>query len=175
MKLHFDKSTFRWGYAYIYTVLQIFLAAGFCFVVVGIVLNNTLHVTVSVPNALTPIVAIYIIASLVGFPLVTVMKIGQKRLVRESYVVCEENKILYHRLVDSLWTIIGHIQEKHDYEILRITSVSKTRRFYVIAGDIKKTVINNGVEVEKSNISKIKIPSAFADMERIIGYGKHRE
>lgn len=82
-----------------------------------------------------------------------------------------EDAICYDKLADKLWTAIGEVEEHHLYKIERVNSISKTRFYYIVKGDIEKVIINNGRQLERKNIGSVKIPVAFADMERMVNHG----
>lgn len=171
VKLNFDKKIFNRGCAFIYTLLQYIFVAGFIFTICGIVLNSIFGTIFTVPDVLSPFIAVYLIAAIIGFPLITVVKKGYKRLAEGSTLTYDNETLIYDKLADRLWTAVGHVEEHHVYIISQIESVTVTKAAYIIKGSIEKTVINNGRKLETKSVSVVKIPNAYANMERVIRHG----
>lgn len=169
MNFPFDKSTFNKNYALIFNVLKYVFSGGFLLFASAFFLPAN---SITIPDVILPISCAYLITSVVGFPLVLVLKEGFKRLISSSELKIEENTIVYNKLTDDLWTVVGHIEEHHVYEVNTIDSVKVTRFSYEISGNIEKTVINNGRVLSKENVKRIKIPNAYLGMEKIVNYGK---
>lgn len=167
-KLSFDKKTFNWGYAFVYTILQCIFVVGFVAAVCMVVLSSTMGATFTIPDLLLPVVVAYLFVSLVVFPLVSIIKKGYECLVKGSSVSCDGGTIIYDKLVDRLWTAVGHVEEHHIYTISKIESVTTTKFAYIIKGSIEKVVINNGRKLESKSVSVVKIPNAYANLEKII-------
>ena len=55
-KLSFDKKTFNWGYAFMYTLLQYVFVVGFASAVCIVVLSSTMGTTFSIPDVLLPVI-----------------------------------------------------------------------------------------------------------------------
>lgn len=170
-KLSFNKKTFNWGYAFVYTLLQCFFVVGFVAAVCGVVLSSTMEVTFTIPDVVLPVIVAYLFVSLVGFPLTSIIKKGYKRLIMGSAVTYNGETIIYDKLADCLWTAVGHVEEHHIYTISKIESVTTTKFAYTIKGSIEKVVINNGRKLESKSVSVVKIPNAYGNMERIIKHG----
>ena len=167
-KCQFDNETFNRNYAYIYTLIQRVLLLGFLCAVVGIGLNAGIGITVSISDKIVNAVAVYFVISLVGFPIISVMKRGNKHLIRESKLFYDGVTVLYDKTVDKLWTAVGHIEEHHIYNIRKINEIKVNRFFYIIVGEIEKEVINNKRTLGRVNVNTVKIPRAYKDMERMI-------
>lgn len=166
----FDNREYGKGYALPLTCLQILLAVGFLFVIVVLVMPAN---TFTIPDAVLPLAYIAIPISLLGFPLVTAIKHGYRKLLRESELTVSEDKLIYRKMVDKFWTIVGYVQEFHIYESFDIERVSISRRYYTCYGSFNKKVINNGRELNSEDVTELKIPRAYSSMERILDYGKH--
>lgn len=167
--LDFDNKEYGTGYALPLTCVQIVLAVGFLFVIAILILPAN---TFSFPDAALPLAYIIIPISFIGFPLVTVIKHGYRKLLCESELIVSEDKLTYKKMVDKLWTIVGHIQEFNVYESFHIDRVEVSRRFYTCYGSFNKEVINNGRKLNSEEITVLKIPRAYSAMERIKDYGK---
>lgn len=170
-KFNFDKKVFNRGYAFIYTLLQYVFVLGFIFAVCIVILSSTTGMSTTIPDSILPLAVGYLIASLIGFPLITVIKMGYKRLVAGSTVTYDGETLIYDKLADKLWTVVGHVEEHHLYTVYRIESVTPTKFSYVVKGDIEKVVINNGRKLNSKNVGIVKIPNAYASMERVIKHG----
>lgn len=170
--LYFDKKRFNWEYAFYYTIFQRFLLVGFVASVVVVLLSAILGATFTIPDEIMPVVIIYLLVSIVGFPIISIIKKGSERLIKNSSFFCDGEILIYDRLSDNLWTAVGHVEEHHIYRILKIESVCSKRGFYIIKGNIKKEVVNNRRKLETKEVSIVKIPKAYADMERMINYGE---
>lgn len=168
--LAFDNKEYGKGYALPMTCLQIPLAVGFLFVIVVLVMPAN---TFTIPDAVLPLAYIAIPVSFVGFPLVTVIKHGYRKLLRESELTVSKEKLIYRRMVDEFWTILGHVQEFHIYESFDIERVSVSKRYYTCYGSFGKKVVNNGRELKSEDVTELKIPRAYSSMERILDCGKH--
>ncbi len=167
-ELKFDKKVFNSGYAFVYSIMQCVFLIGFLFIVIVLCLPAN---TFTIPDVVLPLACGYLIASIVGFPVATLLKKGYRRLIVGSSVVFNGKSIIYDKLADKLWTAVGGVEEHHIYNIEKIDSIKKTRFFYVISGNIEKVVINNGRQLEKKNVSEVRIPNAYADMERMMSHG----
>lgn len=170
-KLSFDKKTFNWGYAFMYTLLQCIFVVGFIAAVCIVVLSSTMRATFTIPDVALPVIVAYLFVSIVGFPVVSVIKKGYKRLIIGSTVTYDKETIIYDKLADRLWTAVGHVEEHHIYTVSRIDSVTTTKFAYVVKGSIEKVVVNNGRKLESKSVSVVKIPNAYANMERVIRHG----
>lgn len=170
-KLSFDKKNFNWGYAFMYTLLQYVFVVGFASAVCIVVLSSTMGTTFSIPDVLLPVIVAYLFVSIVGFPLVSIIKKGYKRLVIGSTVAYDDETIIYDKLADRLWTAVGHVEEHHIYTVSQIESVTSTKFAYVVRGSIEKVVVNNGRKLESKSVSVVRIPNAYANMERVIKHG----
>lgn len=170
-KLSFDKKTFNWGYAFMYTLLQCIFVVGFIAAVCIVVLSSTMRATFTIPDVVLPVIVAYLFVSIVGFPVVSVIKKGYKRLIIGSTVTYDKETIIYDKLADRLWTAVGHVEEHHIYTVSRIDSVTITKFAYVVKGSIEKVVVNNGRKLESKSVSVVKIPNAYANMERVIRHG----
>lgn len=170
-KLSFDKKTFNWGYAFIYTLLQCIFVVGFIAAVCIVVLSSTMRATFTIPDVILPVIVAYLFVSIVGFPVVSVIKKGYKRLIIGSTVTYDKETIIYDKLADRLWTAVGHVEEHHIYTVSRIDSVTTTKFACVVKGSIEKVVINNGRKLESKSVSVVKIPNAYTNMERVIRHG----
>lgn len=166
-KLSFDKKTFNWGYAFIYTLLQYVFVVGFIAAVCIVVLSSTIGATFTISDVFLPVIVAYLFISIVGFPLVSVIKKGYKRLVIGGIVICDGKTIIYDKLADRLWMVIGHTEEHHIYTVSKIDSITKTKLAYVVKGNIEKNVVNNGRILNSKSVSVVKIPNAYADMEKL--------
>ena len=138
MKFEFDKKKYNWGYAFYFSVIQCVLILGFAVALALVVLNATLSTSVTIPDFLLPFVAIYLLVSIIGFPLVSIAKIGFRKLIRSSSLDEIDECLVYDRIADRLWTFVGHVTEHHIYRVNEIKSISHTKRFLVIQGVIEK-------------------------------------
>lgn len=165
--LNFESRLFNRGYAFVYTCLQGIFLIGFLFVTIVLLLPAN---TITIPDAALPVIYVTIPLSVVGFPLVTVIKRGYRRLVKESELQVSGTNITYKKLTDKLWTVVGHVEEYHLYSSRRIDKVVVTKRFYVCHGEFEKTVINNGRTLSSDLVNVLKIPRAYESMERIVDH-----
>ena len=170
-KLSIDKKTFNWGYGFIYTLLQCIFVVGFVSAVCIVVLSSTMGATFTIPDLLLPVVVAYLFVSLVGFPLVSLIKKGYERLVKGSSVSCNGGTIIYDKLADSLWTAVGHVEEHQIYTVTKINFVTTTRFFCIVKGNIEKVVVNNGRKLETTSVDTIKIPNAYANLRKLSNRG----
>ena len=63
---------------------------------------------------------------------------------------------------------LGGIEEKYIYEIDKITSMTRMKRYYCIVGEIKLEIINKGRVLEGKKLQEIKIPNAYKGMEKLV-------
>lgn len=68
---------------------------------------------------------------------------------------------------------VGHVEEHHIYTVSQIESVTPTKFAYVVRGNIEKVVINNGRKLDSKSVGTVKIPKAYANMERAIRRGTY--
>ncbi len=167
-ELKFDKKVFNSGYAFVYSIMQCVFLIGFLFIVIVLCLPAN---TFTIPDGVLPLACGYLIASIAGFPIITLLKRERRKLVIGGKVAFNRESFIYDRLADKSWTLVGDVEEHHIYKIEKIDSIKKTRFFYVISGNIEKIVINNGRQLEKKNVSEVRVPNAYADMERMMNHG----
>lgn len=168
--LEFNNKEYGTGYALPFTCVQIVLSVGFVYVIAILMLPAN---TFTIPDVALPIDYIVIPISFFGFPLVTVIKHGYRKLLRESELTVSKDKLIYRRMVDKFWTILGHVQEFHVYESFDIERVSVSKRYYTCYGSFSKKVVNNGRELNSEDVTELKIPRAYSSMERLLDCGKH--
>lgn len=166
LKLEFDNRTFNRNYAIVYTVTQWLLVPGFILTIMGVAANCILGTSITLPDLFVNIVAVYLLISIIGFPLVSAIKKGYKNLLIKSTLSCDSNVIIFDRVMDNLWTAVGHVTEHQVSTINQVEEVKKTKFNYIIYGDIKQKTINNGRELNQKKITSIKIPIAFLNMEQ---------
>ena len=79
-----------------------------------------------------------------------------------------DGRIYYDRVVRAEYTGMGRVEEYHVYEIRKVTSTRTTRRHLIIEGDIRKAVVSwNKTMLFSENISSMKIPRAYEDMDTL--------
>lgn len=166
-ELHFDRRTFNLKYALVFTILQFVLVAGFAAMVIAIVLGAFTDLHFTIPDAVLPFALGYLLASLVGFPVITIIKVGYRRSLSWSKLTIDNNVITYDRLAEKMWTAVGGVEEHHVFSINRIESAEFSLRYLLIRGQVHKEVINNNRLLEEKDICSVKIPRAYANMERI--------
>lgn len=164
-KINFDKKIFNWGYAYIYTLLQCIFLPGFIATVCIVVMSATAKeaFTIPIPEVVFYPVVSYIFISFIGFPIVSVIKVGYRRLVAWSTVTYDDETIIYDKLAEYHWTEVGHVEEHHIYTVSKIDSITTTKFSYVINGSIEKVVLNNGRFLKSKSVRTVKIPNAYID------------
>lgn len=82
-----------------------------------------------------------------------------------------DGKILrYKKPTDKLWTAVGHVKEYHLYTVLHIKSVTTTRRYFIITGEIEKTMINNNRILDSIKVDRVKILKAYVGMDFLLQY-----
>lgn len=168
-QLKFDKKIFNHGYGLIYSLVQYIFAPGFLFIIF-IVLSSPVNGSITIPDMLVPFIAIYLMASFVSFPLATILKIGYKRLIIGSTVSYSNEILIYNKLADKLWTAVGHVEEYHLFTVSQIKSVAMTKRYFIITGEIEKTVINNNRKLSSVKVDRVKIPKAYTNMDFLLQY-----
>lgn len=168
--LVFDNREYSRGYGFPFTCFQIILGIGFLILLLILIMPAN---TFTIPDAVLPLFYVIIPVSFVGFPLVTVIKHGYRKLLRESELNVSVGGVAYKRMVDKLWTVVGHVQEFNVYETNCIERVEVSRRYYTCYGSFCKEVINNGRRLSSQQVTELRIPRAYSAMERIMDYGKH--
>lgn len=167
-KLSFDKKVFNRGYGFVYTVLQYVFLVGFTGAACMILLNTLFSTTFMIPEAVLPVAVVYIMASVIGFPVVLALKFGARRAIRESTLMFKDGTLIYDRMSERLITLAGYMEERQVYTVIRTETVIPKRCNYVIKGIIEKTSFHNGEILEKKTVDTVKIPNAYIGMERLI-------
>ena len=162
-ELHFDRRTFKLKYALVFTILQFVLVIGFAAMVIAIVLGAFTDLHVTIPDAILPFALGYLLTSLVGFPVVSIIKVGYRRSLSWSKLTMDNKVITYDRLAEKGWSV----EEHHIFSIDQIESAELRTRYLLIRGRVHKKVINNNRLLEEKDISSVKIPRAYANMEGI--------
>lgn len=158
----FDRKVFDNQWAFPFTVLQYTFLIGFVLMCIAVALGAITDIHVTVP---TP-VAWLLCISFVGFPIVTVVKVGYSRLLRWSELKERDGRICYDRVVQAEYTATGRSEEYNIYEVRKLTSTRMTKRYLIIEGDIRKAVVSFDEKMVFSEIiSSVKIPRAYEDME----------
>lgn len=171
-ELHFDRRTFNLKYAIVFTILQLVLVIGFVAAVITIILGAFTDFHVTIPDAILPFALGYLLTSLVGFPIVSIIKVGYRRSLSWSKLTIDNGIITYDWLAEKEWTAVGSVEEHHIFSIDRIESAEFSLRYLLIRGRVHKKVINNNRLLEEKDISSVKIPRAYANMERIANKGQ---
>lgn len=166
-KCKFNKSIFNKGFAITYTVLQYVFLGGFVAALLIVIASASVGATITIPDLLLPVVCAYLFVSLAGFPIVTALKAGARRLVENSVLTIGNDGLIYNRLADKLWTAAGHVEEHYVYTASQIEGVISTKRFCIVKGNIEIVVINNGRTLKTMTATSMKIPKAFDGLERI--------
>ena len=167
-ELHFDRRTYNLKYALVFTILQFVLVIGFVAAVITIVLGAFTDFTFTIPDAILPFALGYLLTSLVGFPVISIIKVGYRRSLSWSKLTIDNGIITYDWLAEKEWTAVGSVEEHHIFSIDRIESAEFSLRYLLIRGRVHKKVINNNRLLEEKDISSVKIPRAYANMERIV-------
>ena len=106
--------------------------------------------------------------SFVGFPIVTIVKVGYSRLLRWSELKERDGRICFDRVVQAEYTAAGRSEEYNIYEVRKLTRTRMTRRYLIIEGDIRRAVVSFDEKMVFSEIiSSVKIPRAYEDMEQL--------
>lgn len=169
--IEFDRKTFNWGCGLVYTLLQYLFVVGFVSMVCSVVMSATMDFKLTIPDSVLPVVVAYLFASIVGFPVVSIIKSGYKRLVEGSAFSYNSKGIVYDKLVSKHWTAVGHVEEHRIYSISKITTVTKSRFSYIIVGEIDECLVNNGRQLKEKKVKSVKIPNAYMGIERLIEHG----
>ncbi len=164
-KLQFNKKRFNEGYAIYYTIGQAFFIIGFLFIVLVLILPAN---TFSIPDELSAVVCGYLICSIAGFPILTIVKIGKKRLLVDSELKISKKKLYYNMIKERICPSLGGVEERYIFQVDSIVSVKVTRRYYCVTGEISMEIINNGRLLEKKNITMVRIPNSYEGIERMI-------
>lgn len=168
MKLEFNNKVYKNNYAIVYTVLQRILFPGFVLCIVIVFSSAVWHYTFTLPDVLTYILTGYLVLSLFGFPIVSAIKKGYKNLLIKSILLYKPEEIYFERVTENEWTAIGHVNERKISQIKNVTNVKTTRFNYIIYGEIHQKIINNGRELKRKTVDKVKIPIAYSNMEGLI-------
>lgn len=167
-ELHFDRRTYNLRYAIVFTILQLVLVVGFAAMMIAIVLGAFTDLHVTIPDTVLPFALGYLLTSLVGFPIVSIIKVGYRHSLSWSKLTMDNKVIVYDRLMEKEWTAVGSVEEHHIFSISQIESAEFSLRYLLIRGRVHKKVINNNRLLEEKNISSVKIPRAYANMEEIV-------
>lgn len=168
IELKFNKGIFRKNYGIIYRILQYLFMPGFMFILTVLVLPAN---TITLHPTFIPLGPWLLLISLVGYPIVTLLRMGQQRLIISSKLSYSDDFIYYDKLTDMSWSAIGRIEEHQIYRVKRVESIVKSRFYYTITGDIEKVVVNNGRQLSNTKVGKIKIPNSFLDMDGLLRMG----
>lgn len=160
----FDRKVFDNHWAFPFTVLQYIFLIGFVLMCIAVALGAMTDLHITVPTFVVWLLCI----SFVGFPIVTIVKVGYSRLLRWSELKERDGRIYYDRVVRAEYTGMGRVEEYHVYEIRKVTRTRITRRHLIIEGDIRKAVVSwNKTMLFSENISSMKIPRAYEDMDTL--------
>lgn len=168
MSLEYNKDIFENNYAKILCILQKIFIVGFV-VFFLTVLVAVLNINITIPDGVNNLVAVYLLISIFGFPIIYFVKMGQERLLKGSNLAIEKNgTIVYERLTEQLWTIFGYTQEYKNYRIIAVERVVYGKLNYIIYGEIEYHRIYGGKIVDEDKVTVVKIPIAYNEMERMM-------
>lgn len=160
----FDRKVFDNHWAFPFTVLQYIFLIGFVLMCIAVALGGMTDLHITVPT----FVVWLLLISVAGFPLVTLVKEEYSRLLRWSELKERDGRIYYDRVVQAEYTAAGRSEEYNIYEVRKLTSTRMTRRYLIIEGDIRKAVVSwNKTMLFSENISSMKIPRAYEDMDTL--------
>lgn len=165
-KYEFDRRIFNRQWAFPFTVLQYAFAAGFILMVIAVILGAATDLHITVPTAFVVVLLI----SFVGFPIVSVIKVGYRRLLQWSDLFGDGEIIVYDKLREKEWTAAGHLECRNVFTVCHVDSVKVSLRYLWITGTVQRTEIYNGrLAIEQQDILAVKIPRAYAGMEDLCG------
>lgn len=160
----FDRKVFDNHWAFPFTVLQYIFLIGFVLMCIAVALGAMTDLHITVPTFVVWLLCI----SFVGFPIVTIVKVGYSRLLRWSELKEHDGRICFDRVVQAEYTAAGRSEEYNIYEVRKLTRTRMTRRYLIIEGDIRRAVVSFDEKMVFSEIiSSVKIPRAYEDMERL--------
>lgn len=160
----FDRKVFDNHWAFPFTALQYIFLIGFVLMCIAVALGAMTYLHITVPTFVVWLLCI----SFVGFPIVTIVKVGYSRLLRWSELKERDGRICFDRVVQAEYTAAGRSEEYNIYEVRKLTSTRMTRRYLIIEGDIRKAVVSwNKTMLFSENISSMKIPRAYEDMDTL--------
>lgn len=160
----FEREVFDKQWAIFLTAFQYAFAIGFVLSGMALALDAATILHIPAPKFFVWLLLI----SVVGFPIVSLVKEGYSRLLRWSELKERDGRIYYDRVVRAKYTGMGRVEEYHVYEIRKVTSTRTTRRHLIIEGDIRKAVVSwNKTMLFSENISSMKIPRAYEDMDTL--------
>ena len=161
---NFDKHIFNRQCALPLTILQFVFIIGFIFIVIAIILGETIHVYFSIPT----FVIIFLFISFIAFPIITVLKMGYRKKLKLSTLSIQNNVIIYNMLITKEWTGAGYNEEHHVFIIHKIDHVKITKRYIETTGKIHLKVIYNNHLLKEKDVPSIKIPRTYLKMEEIL-------
>ena len=110
-------------------MLQSFFLIGFIFIIVILLLPAN---TFTIPDEILTVVCIYLICSMAGFPIITILKIGCIRLLLNSELKIGEGKIYYNKAKEQICPNLEGIEERYVYQIDEIKAIKETCRYYYV-------------------------------------------
>lgn len=164
--LTFDRGVYRRNAGRVYALLQKITFPGLLIGLFQVALMNTGMIDFNnqprgVFYAAMAVMFIYIIPSIFILPTSWFLSSGRTRLLKESYVeVHRRRELIYHRAVR---VTMGE-PEMQRIRVRNIRKVTKTKRKYVIVGDVQN------LESGESD-RELNLPIAFTDMEKIKSFG----
>lgn len=160
----FEREVFDKQWAIFLTAFQYAFAIGFALAGMALALDAATILHIPAPKFFVWLLLI----SFVGFPIVTIVKVGYSRLLRWSELKERDGRICFDRVVQAEYTAAGRSEEYNIYEVRKLTSTRMTRRYLIIEGDIRKAVVSwNKTMLFSENISSMKIPRAYEDMDTL--------
>ena len=160
-KYEFDHHIFNRQWAFPFTVLQYTLAGGFILMVIAVILGAATDLHITVPTA----AVVLLLISFVGFPIVSVIKLGYRRSLQWSKLFGDGEIIVYDQLKEKAWTAVGRLELRNIFTVCHVDSIRVSRRYFWITGSVQRTEIYNGrLAREQQDILAVKIPRAYADM-----------
>lgn len=130
----FDRKVFDNHWAFPFTVLQYIFLIGFVLMCIAVALGAMTDLHITVPTFVVWLLCI----SFVGFPIVTIVKVGYSRLLRWSELKERDGRICFDRVVQAEYTAAGRSEEYNIYEVRKLTRTRMTRRYLIIEGDIRR-------------------------------------
>jgi len=166
----FSNEIYKKKNGYLFVIMSIITSILFLFGIFTVVCG-ALGYQLSINNDYLPMLFGWLcIIGIIGFPFSLALYRGMKNLYVKSTLKLEDDKIIYDKQASYEWTAVGHVNEKHVFIIKKIDNFNISNRWIKVYGKIEKTVINNNKQLEKKEVSYVKIARSFETDDEIIKY-----
>ena len=168
-----DKKVYNKNYGFPYRVVRWCCIPGIAYYILGLILARGFHILIPGAGfAVTAwILGVWITGSIAGIPLSYLVAHMSFKKLKNDYLIFKRSSFMWHRQMIREKVGDEMIERDDDYTVFEMSNrSSETKGYFKIHGNIEHVGIRNGKRLKPLKVSRITIPKAFTNMEKIHDY-----